>query len=52
MLEYTDAVLSQFDFVVASVHAAFDQPRDEITARGGPTFVANAGLLVSQDCSG
>jgi DNA polymerase (family 10) len=32
-LEYTDAVLSQFDFVVASVHGAFDQPRDEMTAR-------------------
>jgi DNA polymerase (family 10) len=32
-LEYTDAVLTMFDLVAASVHSAFDQPRDEITAR-------------------
>ncbi len=32
-LEYTDAVLSMFDFVVVSVHGAFDQPREEMTAR-------------------
>jgi DNA polymerase (family 10) len=32
-LEYSDDVLRQFDLVVAAVHGAFDQPREEMTAR-------------------
>jgi DNA polymerase (family 10) len=32
-LEYADEVLRQFDLVVAAVHGAFDQPREEMTAR-------------------
>jgi DNA polymerase (family X) len=32
-LEYADDVLRQFDLVVAAVHGAFDQPREEMTAR-------------------
>jgi DNA polymerase (family X) len=32
-LDYDDAILSGMDFVVASVHSAFNQSRDEMTAR-------------------
>jgi len=32
-LDYDDAILSGLDFVVASVHSAFNQSRDEMTAR-------------------
>lgn len=32
-LDYPDEVLSQLDYVVASVHASFTQPQSEMTAR-------------------
>jgi DNA polymerase (family 10) len=32
-LDYDDAILAGMDFVVASVHSAFNQSRDEMTAR-------------------
>ncbi|HZY84891.1 MAG TPA: DNA polymerase/3'-5' exonuclease PolX [Gemmataceae bacterium] len=32
-LDYPDDVLASFDYVVASVHSHFAQPRDEMTAR-------------------
>jgi DNA polymerase (family 10) len=32
-LDYADDVLASFDYVVASVHSHFAQPRDEMTAR-------------------
>jgi DNA polymerase (family 10) len=32
-LDYDDAILAAMDFVVASVHSAFNQSRDEMTAR-------------------
>jgi DNA polymerase (family 10) len=32
-LDYDDAVLAGFEYVVASVHSHFNQPRDEMTAR-------------------
>lgn len=32
-LDYPDEVLAGFDYVVASVHSRFGQPRDEMTAR-------------------
>jgi DNA polymerase (family 10) len=32
-LDYDDAILSGMDFVVASVHSAFNQSRDEMTVR-------------------
>jgi DNA polymerase (family 10) len=32
-LDYPDDLLSQFDFVVASVHSRFNMPSDEMTAR-------------------
>jgi DNA polymerase (family 10) len=32
-LDYDDDVLATFDYVVASVHSHFNQPRDEMTAR-------------------
>ena len=32
-LDFDDAILSGLDFVVASVHSAFNQSRDEMTAR-------------------
>jgi DNA polymerase (family 10) len=34
-LDYPDEVLAGFDYVVASVHSSFGQPRDEMTARIG-----------------
>jgi DNA polymerase (family X) len=32
-LDYDDAVLASFDYVVASVHSHFNQPKEEMTAR-------------------
>ena len=32
-LDYNDAVLSEFDIVIASVHSHFDQPREQMTER-------------------
>lgn len=32
-LDYTDAVLAKFDFVVVSIHSRFTMKRDEMTAR-------------------
>jgi DNA polymerase (family 10) len=32
-LDYEDEVLASFDYVVASVHSHFNQPREEMTAR-------------------
>ncbi len=32
-LDYDDEVLASFDYVVASVHSHFNQPREEMTAR-------------------
>jgi len=32
-LDYPDAVLAELDFVIASVHSHFGQPREEMTAR-------------------
>lgn len=32
-LDYSDDVLASFDYVVASVHTHFNQPREEMTAR-------------------
>lgn len=32
-MDYGDAILSKFDFVIASVHSNFKTPKDEMTAR-------------------
>lgn len=32
-LDYPDEVLSEFDLIIASVHDAFDQPREQMTRR-------------------
>jgi DNA polymerase (family X) len=32
-MDYGDAILSRFDFVIASVHSNFKTPKDEMTAR-------------------